>query len=153
MPGTATTASRPTTPESAELARRLRQETQGEVLFDTASRGRYATDASIYQIMPVGVFVPRSARDVQVAIDIARDQKVPLLPRGAGTSQCGQTTGAALVIDTTKHLRGIGALDLQAGSVQVEPGLVLDDLNAHLKPHGVWFPVDVSTSAQATLGG
>src|SRR5258706_13225798 len=86
------------------LARRLRSETQGEVLFDLASRGRYATDASIYQIIPVGVFVPKSTDDIALAIDIARDQKVPVLPRGAGASQCGQTTRAALVIDNTKHI-------------------------------------------------
>ena len=83
------------------LARRLRSETEGEVLFDTASRGRYATDASIYQIMPVGVLVPKTERDVAMAIDIARDLKVPVLARGGGSSQCGQTTGAALVIDNS----------------------------------------------------
>lgn len=135
------------------LARRLAAETQGEVLFDAGSRGRYATDASIYQQMPVGVFVPRSAQEVGVAIDIARDLKVPVLPRGAGTSQCGQTVGAALVIDTSKHLRAILALDVAARTATVEPGLVLDHLNAALRPHGLWYPVDVSTSAQATLGG
>ena len=140
-------------PTAGELARHLAQETQGEVLFDTASRGRYATDASIYQIMPVGVFVPKTVRDVAIAIDIARDQRVPLLPRGAGTSQCGQTTGAALVIDTSKHLRNVLGFDKAALSVDVEPGIVLDHLNAWLKPHGLWYPVDVSTSAQATLGG
>ena len=89
------------------LARRLRAETEGEVLFDAASRGRYATDASIYQIMPVGVLVPKSERDVATALDIARDLKVPVLPRGGGTSQCGQTIGAALVIDNSKHLRSV----------------------------------------------
>jgi FAD/FMN-containing dehydrogenase/Fe-S oxidoreductase len=136
-----------------ELARRLRAETEGEVLFDAASRGRYATDASIYQIMPVGVLVPKTEADIAVAIDIARDLKVPVLPRGAGTSQCGQTTGAALVIDTTRHFRRLLELDVAARTAAVEPGLVLDDLNAQLKPHGLWFPVDVSTSAQATLGG
>lgn len=135
------------------LARRLAAETEGEVRFDAASRGRYATDASIYQIMPRGVFVPKTARDVATAIDIARDLKVPLLPRGAGTSQCGQTTGPALVIDFSKHLRRLVALDVAAGTAQVEPGLVLDHLNARLKPHGLWYPVDVSTGAQATLGG
>ena len=139
--------------ESAELARRLARETEGEVLFDAAARGRYATDASIYQIMPVGVFVPTSARDVATAIDIARDLRVPLLPRGGGTSQCGQTTGAALVIDTSKHLRNVIGFDKDAMTVDVEPGIVLDHLNAWLKPHGLWFPVDVSTGAQATLGG
>ena len=139
--------------DSGELARRLARETEGEVLFDAAARGRYATDASIYQIMPVGVFVPTSARDVATAIDIARDLRVPLLPRGGGTSQCGQTTGAALVIDTSKHLRNVIGFDKDAMTVDVEPGIVLDHLNAWLKPHGLWFPVDVSTGAQATLGG
>ncbi|MEO8311766.1 MAG: FAD-binding and (Fe-S)-binding domain-containing protein, partial [Caldimonas sp.] len=135
------------------LARRLRDETEGEVRFDAAARGRYATDASIYQIMPVGVLVPTSDRDVQVALEIARELAVPVLPRGAGTSQCGQTTGAALVIDTTKHLRRVVAVDEERRTATVEPGLVLDHLNAQLKPLGLWFPVDVSTSAQATIGG
>ena len=135
------------------LARRLRQETEGEVMFDAASRGRYATDASIYQIMPVGVFVPTQERDIATAIDIARDLKVPVLARGGGTSQCGQTTGAALVIDNTKHFRRVIDVDADARTAVVEPGLVLDHLNAQLKPLGLWYPVDVSTSAQATLGG
>lgn len=135
------------------LARRLRAETEGEVLFDAGSRGRYATDASIYQIMPAGVLVPKTERDVALAIDIARDLKVPVLARGGGTSQCGQTTGAALVIDNSKHLRRVLEVDVQARTATVEPGLVLDHLNAQLRPHGLWYPVDVSTSAQATLGG
>jgi FAD/FMN-containing dehydrogenase/Fe-S oxidoreductase len=138
---------------SALLSRRLRAETQGEVLFDASARGRYATDASIYQVMPVGVFVPRTARDVAIAIDIARDLKVPVLPRGAGTSQCGQTVGATLVIDNSKYLRAILEVDAENHTAKVEPGLVLDHLNAALKKHGLWHPVDVSTSAQATLGG
>lgn len=137
----------------AALARRLRAETRGAVLFDAASRGRYATDASIYQIMPVGVFVPETADDIATALAIARETGVPVLPRGGGTSQCGQTVGAALVIDTSKHFRRVLDLDLAARQVTVEPGLVLDHLNAQLKPHGLWYPVDVSTSAQATLGG
>jgi FAD/FMN-containing dehydrogenase/Fe-S oxidoreductase len=135
------------------LARRLRAETQGEVLFDDGSRGRYATDASIYQITPVGAFVPTNDSDIATAIDIARDLKVPVLARGGGTSQCGQTTGAALVIDNSKHFRRVLDVNVEEGTATVEPGLVLDHLNAQLKPHGLWFPVDVSTSAQATLGG
>ncbi len=123
------------------------------MLFDAASRGRYATDASIYQAMPLGVFVPRDDADVAAAIAIARELGTPIVPRGAGTSQCGQTTGAGLVIDLSKHLRKLVALDTDASTCEVEPGLVLDALNAQLKPHGLWFPVDVSTSAQATLGG
>src|SRR4051812_3406451 len=140
-------------PEAARLADRLATETSGEVLFDIASRGRYATDASIYQVMPTGVFVPRTPEDVARAIDIARDLQVPILARGAGTSQCGQTTNAALVIDASKYLRKVLAFDKDAMTVEVEPGLVLDALNAQLKSHGLWFPVDVSTSAQATIGG
>ncbi len=146
-----------TAPASTEVAhaleRRLRAETEGEVLFDAASRGRYATDASIYQIMPVGVFVPTNERDVAMALAVARDLGVPVLPRGGGTSQCGQTTGAALVVDDSKHLRRVLDIDVEARTATVEPGLVLDHLNARLKPHGLWYPVDVSTSAQATLGG
>jgi FAD/FMN-containing dehydrogenase/Fe-S oxidoreductase len=139
--------------QAAALAADLRKHTQGEVLFDAASRGRYATDASIYQIEPIGAFVPKSEADVAAALQIAAAHKVPVLPRGGGTSQCGQTVGAALVIDNTKGLREVTALDLERGEVEVQPGIVLDALNAHLKKHRVWHPVDVSTSAQATLGG
>ena len=84
---------------AGKLASRLAQETQGEALFSSADRGRYATDASIYQQMPVGVFVPRTTADVKTALDICRDLHVPIVPRGGGTSQCGQTVGAGLVID------------------------------------------------------
>ena len=138
---------------SAALERRLRRETRAEVLFDAGSRARYATDASIYQIMPVGVLVPRGTQDLAAAIDIARELKVPVLPRGAGTSQCGQTVGAALIIDHSKYCRALLDVDATHRTATVEPGIVLDHLNAQLKPHGLWFPVDVSTSAQATLGG
>ncbi|MCU0951835.1 MAG: FAD-binding protein [Burkholderiaceae bacterium] len=139
--------------EAAELARELRAHAQGDVLFDAASRGRYSTDASIYQIDPVGVFVPAREDDALTALQIAAQRKLPVLARGGGTSQCGQTVGAALVIDCSKHLRGVTALDLDRGEVEVQPGITLDALNAQLKPHGVWYPVDVSTAAQATLGG
>ena len=137
----------------AALAQRLRREIQGEVLFDAASRGRYATDASIYQVEPVGVVVPRTEADALAAMRIAIEAGVPVLPRGGGTSQCGQTVGAALVIDNSKYLREVLAFDREARTVTVQPGMVLDHLNAFLRPHGLWFPVDVSTSAQATLGG
>jgi FAD/FMN-containing dehydrogenase len=123
------------------------------VLFSSTDRGRYATDASIYQVMPVGVFVPRNAVDVKTALDICRDLGVPIVPRGGGTSQCGQTTGAALVIDHSKHLRNVWLSTPRQAHRHGEPGMVLDHLNARLKPHGLWYPVDVSTSAQATLGG
>ena len=138
---------------AGKLAERLATETEGEVLFSAADRGRYATDASIYQVMPVGVFVPRQAADVKTALDICRDLAVPIVPRGGGTSQCGQTVGAGLVIDHAKHVRNILHVDAAERTAEVEPGIVLDHLNATLKPHGLWYPVDVSTSAQATLGG
>ena len=135
------------------LARMLRKELRGDVLFDAGSRGRYSTDASIYQIMPTGVVVPRDQADVLRALDIARDLKVPVLSRGAGTSQCGQTVGEALIIDNSKWLCNVIDFDPVARTVTVEPGIVLDHLNAWLKPHGLWFAVDVSTSAQCTIGG
>ncbi|WP_082521912.1 FAD-binding and (Fe-S)-binding domain-containing protein [Ramlibacter sp. Leaf400] len=138
---------------AGKLAERLAHETHGEVLFAPGDCGRYATDASIYQEMPVGVFVPRSAEDIRLAIDICRDLKVPVVPRGGGTSQCGQTVGAGLVIDCSKHVRNVLEVDAANRTAVVEPGLVLDHLNASLKKHGLWYPVDVSTSAQATLGG
>ncbi len=135
------------------LARRLRAELRGDVLFDAASRGRYATDASIYQITPIGVVVPRDQNDLRIALEIARTDNIPLLARGAGTSQCGQTVGEALVIDTSKWLNHVIDFDAEARTITVEPGVVLDHLNAWLKPHGLWFAVDVSTAAQCTIGG
>ncbi len=140
-------------PGDSALAARLRREVKGDVLFDAATRGRYSTDASIYQIEPVGVVVPATEEDALAAFRIAVDEGVPVLPRGGGTSQCGQTVGAALVIDHSKHLNRILDFDPGARTVTVQPGVVLDQLNAYLKPHGLWYPVDVSTSAQATLGG
>ncbi|MSP48922.1 MAG: FAD-binding oxidoreductase [Alphaproteobacteria bacterium] len=137
----------------SRLQARLRRELRGKVLFDAASRGRYATDASIYQIDPIGVVIPVDEADAAAAIAIAADEGVPILPRGAGTSQCGQTVGEAVVLDAARHLNQIIGFDKQAASVTVQPGVVLDHLNAFLKPHGLWFPVDVSTSAQATIGG
>src|SRR5690606_9843235 len=135
------------------LAARLARELEGEVLFDAFARGRYATDASIYQIEPLGVVVPRTEEDVARALAIAAEFGVPVLARGGGTSQIGQTVGRALVLDTSKHLNGIVALDLERREVCVEPGVVLDDLNRFLRPHGLFFPVDVSTASRATLGG
>jgi FAD/FMN-containing dehydrogenase/Fe-S oxidoreductase len=138
---------------ASPLAQLLTKEIRGDVLFDAASRGRYATDASIYQITPIGVVVPRDQADVLRVLDIARDQHVAVLSRGAGTSQCGQTVGDALIIDNSKWLCNVIAFDASAQTITVEPGMVLDHLNAWLKTHGLWFPVDVSTSAQCTIGG
>ena len=132
---------------------RLRGAVRGALLTDAASRGRYATDASIYQVDPLAVLVPESDDDVRAAIDVCAELRIPILPRGAGSSQCGQTVGAALVIDHSKHLNRIVAFDAESQTITVEPGIVLDALNAWLSRHALWFPVDVSTSAQCTLGG
>ncbi len=140
-------------PGATPFENQLRRELRGEVLFGRADRGRYATDASIYQIMPLGVVVPRDQDDLALALAIARHHDMPVLARGAGTSQCGQTVGEALVIDNSKYLNQVIEFDAQARSIVVEPGMVLDHLNAWLKPHGLWFPVDVSTAAQCTIGG
>ena len=135
------------------LERALRKQLRGEVHFDAATRGRYSTDASIYQITPLGVILPRDDEDLLLALQIARECDTPVLARGAGSSQCGQTVGDALIVDVSRHMHGIGELDAAACRITVEPGVVLDQLNAFLKPHGLFYPVDVSTSAQATLGG
>ncbi|MBV8914454.1 MAG: FAD-binding oxidoreductase, partial [Acetobacteraceae bacterium] len=135
------------------LAERLRRETSGEALFRRADRGRYSTDASIYQVQPVGVLVPRTIGDVQAALTIAREHGVPVLARGGGTRQCGQTVNRALVIDCTKYLRGVLEVDIAGRTAWVEPGLVLNHLNKALKDKGLFFPVDPSTHARCTIGG
>ncbi|WP_325371136.1 FAD-binding and (Fe-S)-binding domain-containing protein [Bradyrhizobium sp.] len=138
---------------SMTLEDRLSRETTGEVLFDRFSRGRYATDASFYQIMPAGVVVPRSIDEALRALSICRDDGRIVTPRGGGTSQCGQTVNDGIVIDFSKYLNRIVSLDVDNRSCVVEPGIVLDDLNRQLKKHGLWFPVDVSTASRATIGG
>ncbi len=139
------------TPGSPGLRRKLALALEGEVRFDAFTRGLYSTDASHYQIEPLGVVFPRSTQDVEAVLDIARAEGAPVLPRGGGTSQAGQTIGRAIVMDTSRWLTGIG--DVVGTEIEVEPGIVLDRLNAHLKPSGLWFPVDPSTSSRATIGG
>src|SRR5450755_762046 len=135
------------------LERRLKAEVRGDVLFDRFSRGRYATDASHYQMMPIGIVVPRTVEDADRAIALARAEGASVLPRGGGTSQCGQSVNESLVIDCSKSLNRILELNVVERSCVVEPGIVLDDLNRALKPHGLWFPVDISTASRATIGG
>ena len=120
-------------PAGSSFESRLRGEVQGEVLFDAFTRGRYATDASIYQIEPLGVVVPRSCEDAAISIAMAREEGVPVLPRGAGTSQCGQTVAQALVLDCSKHLDRVISIDIVGRRARVEPGVVLDRLNRQLR--------------------
>jgi FAD/FMN-containing dehydrogenase/Fe-S oxidoreductase len=138
---------------SMTLEDRLAREITGDVLFGAFDRGRYATDASFYQIMPLGVVVPRTMDEALRALAIARDDGRIVTPRGGGTSQCGQTVNDGIVIDFSKHLNRVLSLDVENRSCVVEPGIVLDDLNRQLRKHGLWFPVDVSTASRATIGG
>ena len=140
-------------PGDSRLAERLRRNIRGAVLFDRADRGRYATDASIYQVEPLGCIVPETIDDVAAALAIAREEGIPVLARGGGTSQCGQTVNRALVLDCSKHLRRILHVDPAAGTALVEPGVVLGQLNAALRAHKLFFPVDPSTHARCTIGG
>ncbi|MDP3074809.1 MAG: FAD-linked oxidase C-terminal domain-containing protein [Bradyrhizobium sp.] len=138
---------------SMRLEDRLARAVTGDVFFDPFNRGRYATDASFYQMMPAGVVIPRTMDEALRALAIIRDDGRIVTPRGGGTSQCGQTVNHGLVIDFSKHLNRIVSLDLENRSCVVEPGIVLDDLNRQLRKHGLWFPVDVSTASRATIGG
>lgn len=139
--------------EKSPLAARLEGHIEGELLFDAFSRGRYATDASIYQMTPLGAVVPKTDTDIEAALDAARELGASVLPRGGGTSQCGQTVNQSLVIDNSKYFNKILELDVKNRRCVVQPGIVLDELNRALKPHGLWFPVDVSTASRATIGG
>jgi FAD/FMN-containing dehydrogenase/Fe-S oxidoreductase len=135
------------------LERRLRAELTGEVRFDPFTRGRYATDASHYQMLPIGVVTPRTMAEAERAVALACYEGVSVLARGGGTSQSGQTVNESLVVDCSKYLTGVLDLDVKGQRCMVEPGIVLDDLNRRLKPHGLWFPVDISTASRATIGG
>ena len=137
----------------ASLEQALRRAVAGEVRFDRGTRAQYATDASVYQIQPLGVVLPRSHDDVEAVVTIAAAHGVPVTARGGGTSQAGQSIGAGLVVDTSKHLNRLLAVDVDARTARVEPGLVLDHLNAALAPHRLRFAPDVSSSSRATLGG
>jgi FAD/FMN-containing dehydrogenase/Fe-S oxidoreductase len=140
-------------PGFRRLEQRLRSNTTGDVFFDAFNRGRYATDASFYQVMPLGVVVPRTIDEALRALAIARDDGRIVTPRGGGTSQCGQTVNDGIVIDLSRHLNRVVSLDVENRTCVVEPGIVLDDLNRQLRKHGLWFPVDVSTASRATIGG
>jgi FAD/FMN-containing dehydrogenase len=135
------------------LERRLAQTLEGEVRFDAFTRGRYATDASIYQIIPQGVVFPKSEADIAAALTIAAEHGVPVIARGGGTSQNGQPIGDALILDMSRHFNAIRDYDPASRTVSVAPGLVLEALNAHVKKDGLFFPVEPSTASRCTIGG
>jgi len=135
------------------LERQLTNALEGSVRFDAFTRGRYATDASVYQIMPVGVVSPKGPSDIEATLKIAREHGVPVIARGGGTSQNGQPIGAGLILDCSRTFNAITAYDPQARTVTVEPGIVLEHLNARLKTDGLFFPVEPSTASRCTIGG
>ena len=147
------TSSSGSEPARSGLAARLRAHVAGDVHFDDFTRGIYSTDASIYQIRPAGVVVPHSTGDVARTVEIVAAAGLSVVPRGGGTSQGGQTIGPGVVVDTSKHMRGVLRVDPDRMTAVVQPGLVLDHLNTALAVHGLFFPVDVATASRATLGG
>jgi FAD/FMN-containing dehydrogenase len=136
-----------------KIAKEIQGQVKGKVLFDEFSRGRYSTDSSLYQIKPVGAVLPVDTNDVLQIMEYSQKHHIPLLARGGGSSQCGQTVGESIVLDYSKHQNKILDFNKEEKTVWVEPGIVLDQLNAYLKPYGLWYPVDVSTSSRATIGG
>jgi len=135
------------------LEQELKQYVKGEVRFDRFSRVLYSTDASIYEIEPIGVVIPKGEEDVAAVVRIARENGVPILPRGGGTSLAGQAVGRAVVVDMSKFMNRILEVNPEGQWVRVQPGIVLDELNAHLRPSGLFFAPDVAPSNRATIGG
>ncbi len=136
-----------------EIASELEKRLEGDVRFDRYSRLLYATDASIYEIEPIGVVLPRHKGDVQAVIEVANRFAVPVLPRGGGTSLAGQTVGHAIVLDFSKYMNRVLEVNREELWCRVQPGLVQDELNAHVKSMGLLFGPDTSTSNRATIGG
>jgi FAD/FMN-containing dehydrogenase/Fe-S oxidoreductase len=143
----------PSRVDVATLERAIRSRTTAEVRFDAVSRALYATDASVYKLRPLGVVLPRTQQDLVELVRICGEAGCPLTLRGGGTSQCGQAIGTGLVIDTSKYLNAVIEVNVAERWARVEPGIVLDELNAQLRAHGLRFAPDVSTASRATVGG
>ena len=148
-----TTTNRIRASERRELEQELRRRVSGEVRFDPFSRVLYSTDASIYQMEPVGVVIPRSAADVQATIEVAKENGVPVLPRAGGTSLAGQTVNHAIVMDFSKYMNQVVEVNRDEHWARVQPGIVLDQLNRELLPYGLMYAPDPTTSSRACVGG
>src|SRR5438552_12360003 len=140
-----------TAQKHAALLDYLRRHVDGEVRFDALTRKLYSTDASIYQIEPVGVVIPKTTAALKIAVQIALELHVPIVPRGGGTSLSGQSIGPGLVLDCSKYLNNILDIDPAAHSARVQPGVILDQLNRALAPHDLQFGPDVATASRANL--
>ncbi|MET9731291.1 FAD-binding and (Fe-S)-binding domain-containing protein [Streptomyces sp. NPDC006458] len=137
----------------SELLAALRTSVRGDVRFDVTSRALVTMDASNYRRVPVGVVAPRDADDVAAVLEVCRTHGVPVVPRGGGTSIAGQATGTGVVLDFTRYMNRLVALDPEARTAAVQPGLVLDRLQEAAAPHGLRFGPDPSTHSRCTLGG
>ncbi len=135
------------------LQSKLEEQIEGEVRFDKITRALYSTDASVYQIEPLGVVIARNRQDIIRAVNICRELRVPLTMRGGGTSQAGQAIGDGIQVDISKYYNRLLELNIEERWVRVEPGIVLDELNAQLAPHRLRFAPDISTASRATIGG
>jgi len=141
------------TADMDDLIHDLRKRITGEVRFDAMSKVLYSTDASIYEIEPLGVVIPKTTEDAIAAVEICGRHGVPILPRGAGTALAGQAVGRAVQLDMAKYLNQVLEVNVEERWARIQPGVVLDELNAQLRPHGLWFAPDVSPSNRATIGG
>ena len=135
------------------LAKHLRQHIEGEVRFDLTSRNLYSTDASIYQIMPLGVVIPKTTQDLVTTVQVAAEMQIPITARGGGTSLSGQSIGPGVVIDCSKYLNRVLDIDTERLTLRLQPGVILDQLNRALEPMGLQFGPDVATATRANLGG
>src|SRR5689334_22345707 len=140
-------------PGTRELAAALSRATSGGVRFDSYSRHLFSRDASMYAIEPLGVVFPRDADEAAAVVSTAAEFGVPVLARGAGTSLAGQAVGRAVVMDFSRHMDRILAIDAEARHARVQPGVVQEQLNLAAARHGLMFGPDTSTSNRATLGG
>ncbi|MCB0080896.1 MAG: FAD-binding oxidoreductase, partial [Caldilineaceae bacterium] len=136
-----------------ELVAELQRMVRGEVRFDRYTRMLYSTDASLYQIQPVGVVLPKDRDDVQATVEIAARHHIPVLPRGSGSSLAGQAIGSALIVDFSKYMNGVLAVDTEAQSVTTQPGISVAMLNQQLGKHGLMLGPDPASADRATVGG
>ena len=139
--------------ERQEIADELSRRVDGEVRFDPHSRLLYSTDASIYQMEPVGVVIPRSSADVQAVVEFAAREGIPVLPRSGGTSLAGQTVNHAIVMDFSKYLNNVLEVNAEEQWARVQPGIILDQLTRQMGPHGLQYAPDPTTANRACVGG
>jgi FAD/FMN-containing dehydrogenase len=137
----------------SDFINELRKDFTGDIRLDLASRILYSTDASIYQIEPLGVAFPKTQDDLHAAVAVAARYKVPILPRGSGSSLAGQAIGASLILDCSRWLDSIVEINPEAQTATVEPGVILSKLNAEAAKHGLMFGPDPASAERATMGG